>query len=176
MGRALLMSCHPIPALAVTLIATVLAAVAGNSAVVCVLVAGAMLTGQLSIGWSNDLIDARRDAASGRTEPFAATCRIGAGFGQGLAVLFRWRPGARTIDGDNGRALPWILVHSARLFRDRGRDVRRLAALELAGTGAAGSVGLRQPSDTSANPAAAFCNRYDAGHGRGNAIDRTGCA
>lgn len=68
MGRALLLSCHPIPTLAVTVIATVLAAVAGNSVAICALVALAMLTGQLSIGWSNDVIDARRDLAAGRTD------------------------------------------------------------------------------------------------------------
>ena len=33
----------------------------------------AVLTGQLSIGWSNDLVDARRDRAVGRTDkPLAA--------------------------------------------------------------------------------------------------------
>ncbi len=68
MGRSLLLSCHPIPTFAVTVIATVLAAVAGNSVASCALVALAVLTGQLSIGWSNDLIDARRDQAAGRTD------------------------------------------------------------------------------------------------------------
>ncbi|PRZ43029.1 4-hydroxybenzoate polyprenyltransferase [Antricoccus suffuscus] len=68
MGRSLLLSCHPIPTLAVTVIATVLTAVTGNSIGTCALVALAVLTGQLSIGWSNDLIDARRDRAAGRTD------------------------------------------------------------------------------------------------------------
>lgn len=68
MGRALLLSCHPIPTLAVTVIATVLAAVAGNSFATCAVVALAVLTGQLSIGWSNDVIDARRDQAAGRAD------------------------------------------------------------------------------------------------------------
>lgn len=68
MGRSLLLSCHPIPTLAVTVIATVLAAVAGNSVATCAVVALAVLTGQLSIGWSNDVIDARRDEAAGRTD------------------------------------------------------------------------------------------------------------
>jgi 4-hydroxybenzoate polyprenyltransferase len=34
---------------------------------------GAVLTGQLTIGWSNDLVDARRDRASGRTDKPIAT-------------------------------------------------------------------------------------------------------
>jgi len=34
----------------------------------CVLVTAAVLAGQLSIGWSNDRIDARRDAQVGRTD------------------------------------------------------------------------------------------------------------
>ena len=71
--RALLASCHPAPCVAVTVFVAVLAQVAGASAGRCVLVAAAVLAGQLSIGWSNDRIDARRDALVGRTDkPLAA--------------------------------------------------------------------------------------------------------
>jgi 4-hydroxybenzoate polyprenyltransferase len=53
--------------------ATVLAVAAGDSRWVCLLVLLAVLTGQLSIGWSNDLIDVGRDRAAGRTDkPFAS--------------------------------------------------------------------------------------------------------
>jgi 4-hydroxybenzoate polyprenyltransferase len=45
-----------------------LAAGAGHGFGTCLLVAVAVLSGQLSIGWSNDVIDARRDAAVGRTD------------------------------------------------------------------------------------------------------------
>ena len=45
-----------------------LAAGAGNGAGTCLLVALAVFAGQLSIGWSNDAVDARRDAAVGRTD------------------------------------------------------------------------------------------------------------
>jgi 4-hydroxybenzoate polyprenyltransferase len=58
---------------AVTIFVGVLAEVAGASAGRCVLVATAVLAGQLSIGWSNDRIDARRDASVGRTDKPLAT-------------------------------------------------------------------------------------------------------
>jgi 4-hydroxybenzoate polyprenyltransferase len=61
-------ACHPLPALGVTAFLTVLAAVAGNSAGTCVVVAAAVLFGQLSVGWSNDLIDRDRDRATGRRD------------------------------------------------------------------------------------------------------------
>src|SRR6185437_12645162 len=57
----LIRSCHPIPTVGVTVFTTVLAAVAGNSAATCVLVAAAVLSGQLTIGWSNDRLDVAAD-------------------------------------------------------------------------------------------------------------------
>ena len=71
--RALLRAAHPEPTAAVTALATAVAASAGRSASGCLLVAATVLTGQLSIGWSNDVIDARRDVAAGRRDkPIAA--------------------------------------------------------------------------------------------------------
>jgi 4-hydroxybenzoate polyprenyltransferase len=61
-------SCHPEPTAAVTLMVTALAVTAGRSATGVVLVALAVLTGQLSIGWLNDALDATRDKAVGRTD------------------------------------------------------------------------------------------------------------
>jgi 4-hydroxybenzoate polyprenyltransferase len=58
---------------AVTVFATVLAATAGNSAATCALLAVAVLAGQLSIGWSNDRLDARRDEIAGRADKPLAT-------------------------------------------------------------------------------------------------------
>lgn len=70
---ALLRASHPEPTAAVTTLATAVAASAGRSATGCLLVAATVLTGQLSIGWSNDVIDARRDVAAGRHDkPIAA--------------------------------------------------------------------------------------------------------
>ncbi|MEU7479846.1 UbiA family prenyltransferase [Lentzea sp. NPDC042327] len=75
MGRleALARSCHPLPSVAVTVVATVLAAAVGRSAAGLVAVAAAVLAGQLSVGWLNDLLDAGRDARVGRADKPVAT-------------------------------------------------------------------------------------------------------
>ncbi|HYO39714.1 MAG TPA: UbiA family prenyltransferase [Nocardioidaceae bacterium] len=70
---ALLRSAHPGPAVAVTVVAGLLARSADLSAARVALVVAAVLTGQLVIGWSNDLVDAARDRAVHRTDkPLAA--------------------------------------------------------------------------------------------------------
>jgi 4-hydroxybenzoate polyprenyltransferase len=72
-ARALLVSSHPGPSLAITALVTVLAAQAAPHGIGPLLTGPAMLAGQLSIGWSNDAVDAGRDAAAGRTDkPVAA--------------------------------------------------------------------------------------------------------
>ena len=60
-------ACHPEPTAAVTTIATALAVSAGLGWR-SLLVTAAFLTGQLSVGWSNDWIDAARDVRTGRTD------------------------------------------------------------------------------------------------------------
>jgi 4-hydroxybenzoate polyprenyltransferase len=71
--RALALSCHPIPSLAVTALSAGLSALADLSLTRAVLVVAAVLTGQLSIGWSNDYLDADRDRAVHRVDkPVAA--------------------------------------------------------------------------------------------------------
>jgi 4-hydroxybenzoate polyprenyltransferase len=65
---ALLGACHPGPAFAVTLLAGLLAGAVGLGPGRVALVVAAVLTGQLSIGWSNDLIDLARDRAVGRED------------------------------------------------------------------------------------------------------------
>jgi 4-hydroxybenzoate polyprenyltransferase len=64
----LLRACHPGPALAVTVLAGLLAVSFGLGLGTGALVVAAVLAGQLSIGWSNDLIDLARDRAVGRTD------------------------------------------------------------------------------------------------------------
>lgn len=64
---ALAAASHPEPTVAVTAVATALAVGAGRGAS-SVWVAGAFLTGQLSVGWSNDWVDAARDVRSGRRD------------------------------------------------------------------------------------------------------------
>ncbi|MFF1839638.1 UbiA family prenyltransferase [Streptomyces sp. NPDC058231] len=75
---ALLLSSHPAPALAVSALITVLAVAAGRGTPGSCLVALAVLTGQLSVGWSNDCIDIARDrAAERRDKPLVAgTVRV----------------------------------------------------------------------------------------------------
>lgn len=67
------MACHPLPTLAVTVMAGVLAAAVGLPVGTVLLAVGAVLTGQLSIGWHNDLLDAERDRRAARTDKPAAT-------------------------------------------------------------------------------------------------------
>ncbi len=65
---ALVRACHPEPTVAVTGGATVLAIATGRDASGVLAVAAAVLAGQLSVGWSNDWIDAARDRAVGRSD------------------------------------------------------------------------------------------------------------
>jgi 4-hydroxybenzoate polyprenyltransferase len=62
----LVKACHPGPTVAVTALVTALAVAAGRGTAGSVLVAAAILTGQLSVGWCNDAVDALRDTAAGR--------------------------------------------------------------------------------------------------------------
>jgi 4-hydroxybenzoate polyprenyltransferase len=68
---ALVRACHPEPSAAVTAITTALAVSAGRGPA-SAWVAGALLSGQLSIGWSNDWIDADRDRTAVRHDKPAA--------------------------------------------------------------------------------------------------------
>jgi 4-hydroxybenzoate polyprenyltransferase len=70
-------ACHPEPALAVTALATVLAATSGRSAAGTIAVTVAVLAGQLSVGWSNDYLDADRDARVGRADKPVASGQVG---------------------------------------------------------------------------------------------------
>jgi 4-hydroxybenzoate polyprenyltransferase len=72
-AAALLRAAHAQPTIAVTALATTLAATSGRGVTGTVLVATAVLTGQLSIGWSNDLVDRDRDRATGRSDKPVAT-------------------------------------------------------------------------------------------------------
>lgn len=65
----LLRASHPLPCLAVTAFATAFGVVAvGLGPLTSALLALAVLTGQLSVGWSNDWVDAPRDMAAGRVD------------------------------------------------------------------------------------------------------------
>jgi len=73
---SLLLAAHPLPSVAVTGLATLLAVTAGAPARTAVLVAAAVLVGQLSVGWCNDWLDADRDVAAGRADKPVATGRV----------------------------------------------------------------------------------------------------
>lgn len=65
---ALALACHPGPTVAVTAITAVLAGAVGQPATGVALVTGAVLAGQLSIGWGNDWLDRDRDRRTARTD------------------------------------------------------------------------------------------------------------
>ena len=79
---ALLAACHPGPTVVVTALALALAAGMGAPAGRAALAASAVLAGQLSVGWSNDWLDAGRDVANGRADKPTVT-------GQVTATLLR---------------------------------------------------------------------------------------
>ena len=66
--RLLFASSHPGPTVTVTVLAAVIATAVGHPFRVVVLVALAVVAGQLSIGLANDWIDADRDRAVGRSD------------------------------------------------------------------------------------------------------------
>lgn len=65
---SLLLTCHPLPAAAVTVSLTAAAALTGRTVTGCALVAATVFTGQLTIGWVNDIVDAERDRRTGRRD------------------------------------------------------------------------------------------------------------
>lgn len=71
--RGLLGSAHLGPTLAVTVLVALLTGAQGLDGTRSLLVVAAVLAGQLSIGWSNDLIDLARDRSSGRADKPLAT-------------------------------------------------------------------------------------------------------
>ena len=76
---ALLGAAHPGPAVAVTVLSGLLATAVDLDAGRVALVVAAVLTGQLSIGWSNDLIDLRRDRAVARSDKPLVTGAVSEG-------------------------------------------------------------------------------------------------
>ncbi|HEX2904593.1 MAG TPA: UbiA family prenyltransferase [Jatrophihabitans sp.] len=86
----LVRACHPAPTAAVTVLSVALFSSAGNTAARCAIGGLAVLAGQLSIGWSNDLIDRERDVVAGRTDKPLASGGLSAaalGTATALAVL-----------------------------------------------------------------------------------------
>ena len=65
---SLVLSSHPLPTAAMTIGVTAAAALSGRPAEQCALVAATVLSGQVTIGWLNDLIDRHRDKQVGRED------------------------------------------------------------------------------------------------------------
>jgi 4-hydroxybenzoate polyprenyltransferase len=108
--RALVTATHAAPTATVTVVMTAFAASVGRGLGGCVLVAGAVLTGQLSVGWSNDYLDRHRDAEVGRTDKpipsgaiTATTVRAAALTALAACVVLSlangWRPGLVHLAG-----------------------------------------------------------------------------
>jgi heme o synthase len=86
----LIRACHPEPTAAVTIGAATLAVAVGRSAAGVAEVAATILATQLTVGWSNDWLDAGRDSTVGRTDKPIATgaiSRPAVGIGALLAAV-----------------------------------------------------------------------------------------
>lgn len=95
----LALACHTGPTVVVTALSAAIAVAVGASGRTVAVVVLAVLLGQLSIGWSNDWIDAARDLAVGRSDKPVVRGLVGAGTLRGAAV------GAGLV----GTALPFLL-------------------------------------------------------------------
>ncbi|HEY7721695.1 MAG TPA: UbiA family prenyltransferase [Pedococcus sp.] len=87
---ALLRASHPGPTVAVTALTALLGVGAGHSLRTGALVTAAVAAGQLTIGWSNDLIDAGRDRQVGRHDKPVAR-------GEVSARVVRWACGVAGV-------------------------------------------------------------------------------
>jgi 4-hydroxybenzoate polyprenyltransferase len=87
--RALIRTSHPLPSLAITAMIMALVVHAAPHGIGPWAAAPAVLAGELSIGWSNDVCDAERDAAAGRTDKPLATGELSRSvvLGAALAAL-----------------------------------------------------------------------------------------
>ncbi|QTE27876.1 UbiA family prenyltransferase [Pengzhenrongella sicca] len=107
-AQGLAISCHLGPTLAVTALALALALGVGVDAGTAAVLGAAVLAGQLSVGWSNDWIDAGRDLAVGRRDKpvvsglVSARTLRGAALGAaaacvGLSFAVGWLAGAAHV-------------------------------------------------------------------------------
>jgi 4-hydroxybenzoate polyprenyltransferase len=85
-ARGLLIACHPLPCLAVTAFAAGYGVAVGLRGRL-LLLAAAVLTGQLVVGWTNDRLDADRDTAAGRPDKPIATGAVSRAAVGAAAVL-----------------------------------------------------------------------------------------
>ncbi|WP_402372631.1 UbiA family prenyltransferase [Isoptericola rhizosphaerae] len=100
LARGMLAATHPAPAAMVTLFALALALRIEPSIGRALLVTAAVAAGQLSIGWSNDWLDAARDRQVGRTDKptvrgavTTGTLRTGAFVAAGVSTVLGFATG-----------------------------------------------------------------------------------
>ena len=124
MLRALIRACHPLPTVAVTSVVTACGWSVGWRwpAVVGVLLA--VLLGQLSVGWSNDAIDADDDRRAGRAEkPTVAgrvttrTLWVGAGVALVASAAQSWHVAGWTGGSFHVAAVLLAWTYNVRLSR-----------------------------------------------------------
>ena len=109
--RALVLSCHPLPSVAVSALSAGLAALADLPAGRAVLVTTAVFTGQLSIGWSNDYLDAERDRVARRSDkPVAAGALAPRVAGAAALVAFILTLPLSAVLGWGGGAAALVIV------------------------------------------------------------------
>lgn len=65
---SLVIAAHPVSAAAVTAVVTLAAALSGRPSLECLLVAATVLSGQVTVGWLDDVLDRRRDKQAGRLD------------------------------------------------------------------------------------------------------------
>jgi 4-hydroxybenzoate polyprenyltransferase len=65
---SLVLACHPVPTLAMTVGLAAAATLSGRTTLEVGLVAVTVLTGQLTVGWLNDVVDRERDRQVGRVD------------------------------------------------------------------------------------------------------------
>lgn len=86
LALGLLAASHPLPTAVVTVLSVVLAGGLGAPGPTLALIGAAVLTGQLSVGLSNDWLDAGRDRAVGRRDKPVATGQVPVSVVRGAAL------------------------------------------------------------------------------------------
>jgi 4-hydroxybenzoate polyprenyltransferase len=65
---SLVLAAHPVSAAAMTAVVTLAAGLSGRPALECLLVAATVLSGQVTVGWLDDVLDRHRDKQAGRLD------------------------------------------------------------------------------------------------------------
>lgn len=121
MLRGFAAACHLAPTLSVTLMVSLLAWRSGWSGWQLLLLVVAVISGQLSVGWSNDAIDAPIDIAAGRTEKpiVAGVLSVRSLWVAAVAALFTTVVASFMAAGLPGGAIQVVAVASAWLYNLR---------------------------------------------------------